>query len=441
MFNFGFPGFFEEGQKQEEGTPQGKKETKLYEVLGVDPNASLDDIKKAYRKKALKMHPDKGGDPDKFKELTEAYEILSNPEKKELYDRYGMDGIKNDGNGMGGDFNIFDLLGFGGSKKAGGAAGKKAKKGKSMLKELKVSLEDIFLGKAVKFPITRKRICKKCMGKGGENASTCQTCKGKGLVEQLVMLGPGMYSQSRKPCTTCRGEGLIFKDENKCKECKGQKVIDDKKVLDVSIEMGVPHEHDYIFTGESDEYPGTLPGDVYVRVIVEPHKLYKRKGADLHYDKEITLLEALTGVIFELEYFEGKILTIANKPFDTISHEQIKTIKDKGMPFYKDNFKNGNLYIRFTVAFPKKGDLNEKDIPKLRSLLPGPKFVPLDKSKKFEYMDEFDEDDLNPSPEGGKGKEDDEEDYTSKQHYYHSNTGGGGGEGNGNRQTVQCNQQ
>ena len=143
------------------------------------------------------------------------------------------------------------LFGFGGGR---GRKDNKPKKAKPILKELKVTLEDVYMGKMIGVPITRKRICEVCNGKGGENVQTCSSCKGKGMVERMIMLGPGMYQHSSQPCKDCKGEGKTVPEKDKCKKCKGNKVIDESKTMEVAIESGVPHEHDYIFTGESDEY-------------------------------------------------------------------------------------------------------------------------------------------------------------------------------------------
>ena len=427
-FNF-FPGsgggnFEDEGGQPEEEQAPKEKDNKLYEIIGVEVNASTDDIRKNYKKKALKIHPDKGGDPEKFKELTHAYEILSNPEKRDLYDRGGIEAVNNGGMPGAGGFDdiLGGLFGFGGGR---GRKDNKPKKAKPILKELKVTLEDVYLGKMIEVPISRKRICEECNGKGGENVTTCSACKGKGMVERMIMLGPGMYQHSSQPCKDCKGEGKSVPEKDKCKKCKGNKVIDEKKNLEVAIESGVPHEHDYIFTGENDEYPGIMGGDVYVRIIIEPHKVFTRRGADLYVEKKISLLEALTGFTMEIKQLDGTILKIATAPGDVISHEQIKTVKRKGMPFYKDAMSHGNMYVKFLVQFPKKGELKDNQIKELQKILPGPKVGPAGKKENVEFLEDFEETEMNPNPEGGKHREEDYEDMP----------------GRGQGQRVQCNQQ
>jgi len=177
----------------------------------------------------------------------------------------------------------------------------------------------------------------------------------------------------------------------------------------------VPEKYDYILSGEGDEAPGITAGDIYARVNIEKHKVFTRKGADLFIEKKITLLEALTGFNFIIKHVNGKDLTVSSAPGDVISHNSIKTIKGKGMPFYKDSFNYGNLYVKFEVEFPKKGILKEDAINNLKKILPGPKLKPLDQSSNFEYMDDFFEADLNPNPEGGRQKEEEDEEEGHRQ--------------------------
>lgn len=187
-----------------------------------------------------------------------------------------MEGVKN-GGADGSPFDIINaFFGGGGKQKQQGM-----KKAKPRLKELHISLEDVFKGKLEKIDIIRKRCCETCEGKGGKNVKTCPTCKGRKQIEKLVMLGPGAYTHTVQPCGECQGQGQIVDEKDKCKSCKGQKLVDNKKILEVAVEPGVPHEKDYIFTGESDEIPGVLAGDIYVRILIEKHPVFTRKGADL----------------------------------------------------------------------------------------------------------------------------------------------------------------
>lgn len=179
-------------------------------------------------------HPDKGGDQAKFKQLGEAYEILSNPEKKDLYDRGGMEAIKRDAQGGGGGGGFDDIFSFFG----GGGGGKKRGpvKAKTKLKELDVTLEEVYKGKMVTFKHKRQRNCETCDGKGGSNVQKCGTCKGRGIVTKMVQLGPGMYSQSQQHCSDCHGEGETIDPKSKCKDCNGKKAAMKIKTIEVALE-------------------------------------------------------------------------------------------------------------------------------------------------------------------------------------------------------------
>jgi DnaJ family protein A protein 2 len=403
FFGGGFPGF---GGSEEDTPGDSEVDNKeFYEILGVPQNASGDDIKKSYRKKVMKAHPDKGGDPEEFKRLQAAYEILSNPEKRELYDKYGIDGIR-EGGGAGMDpfESLFGGLFGGGRKKSQGQ-----KKVKPILKEIRVTLEDIYSGKMKNITYQRHRNCEGCDGKGGKDAKKCTTCKGSGMVEKVVQLGPGFISSSRSVCHECKGEGTNFDKANKCKVCKGNKIKTEEKTLEVPIEQGAPHEHHVSFSGEGDEIPGAMAGDLIVRLLIEPHKRFERKGADLFFKKKISLYEALTGCAFYVEQLDGKKLLISTYPGEVISPGTRKELKGKGMPFYKDSMSHGNLYVDFDVEFPKKNEM--KNLEDLKKILPVPKdlITNVDKSK-CQYLEEFDETGTNPHAEGGRKRSAEEDD-------------------------------
>jgi len=373
---------------------------KLYEVLGVGKEVSSNEIKKAYFKLAKEHHPDKGGDPEKFKEIQAAYEVLSNPEKKEIYDKYGLDGLTNGGGGMD---PFADLLGglFGGGRRGGGGA-KQQRKVKPVVKEIKVKLEDVYAGKLLKIPHKKQKVCEECEGKGGKNAKKCTKCKGHGVVEKIVQLGPGFLSSSRAPCPDCNGEGTTYAKEDKCKNCTGKCVLQENKTLEVAIEPGIPNEHMIQFHGDGDEIPGALAGDLYIKVLIEPHKHFERKGADLYYKKKISLYEALTGTTFQVEHLDGTKLNITSAPGEVIAHNTVKQINKKGMPFFKDAMGSGNLYIEFDVEFPKKNEL--KNLDQLKNILPVPKnTVNVDK-KACVVMQDYDDSSTNPHAEGGRSK-------------------------------------
>jgi DnaJ family protein A protein 2 len=410
MWGGGFPGFGGfSGPEEDDDRSHSNADAdnkKLYDVLGVAKEVSSNDIKKAYFKLAKEHHPDKGGDPEKFKEIQAAYEVLSNPDKREIYDKYGLDGLTNGG---GGGDPFADLLGglFG---RRGGPAQKQQRKVKPVVKEVKVKLEDVFAGKLLKIPHKKQKVCEECDGKGGKNSKKCTKCKGHGVVEKIVQLGPGFLSSSRAPCPDCNGEGTTYAKEDKCKACTGKCVLQENKTLEVAIEPGIPNEHMIQFHGDGDEVPGALAGDLYIKVLIEPHSTFERKGADLYYKKKVTLYEALTGTTFQIDHLDGTKLNITSAPGEIITHTTKKQVARKGMPFYKDAMGAGNLYIEFDVEFPKKNEL--KNLEQLKNILPATKNPANIDRKNCVIMNDYDESSTNPSAEGGRqrSRHDDDDD-------------------------------
>jgi len=204
----GFPGGFGEHP----GASREVDNSEFYELLGVSKNASPSEIKKAFRKAAIKHHPDKGGDEATFKKISEAYDCLSDPEKKELYDRYGKEGLEQGGGAAGNAEDIFSMF-FGGQGGRRGPSG--PKKGENLVHALNVTLEDLYNGKTKKIAITRKRVTYPD-GMSAENAvNVCSTCKGRGVVVKMHQIGPGMIQQMQQKCPACGGAGKSYK-EGRC---------------------------------------------------------------------------------------------------------------------------------------------------------------------------------------------------------------------------------
>lgn len=241
----------------------------------------------------------------------------------------------------------------------GGRGQPQKRKTKSVLHPLKVTLEDVYTGKNKYLEISRYRICGLCKGSGAKDPNantTCGTCKGKGMrnvVRQMQMT----IIQQTVQCSDCKGEGSIIKD--KCKECSGQKSVQQKKTLEVHVDKGANEGKRYTFQGESDEIPDVEPGDVLVEISVEKHKTFIRKGADLVYNAHITLLEALTGTELVIEHLDKRKILVKTKPGEIIKPEQLKTVKELGMPFFESPFRFGNLYISFTIQFPDNVSLEQ----------------------------------------------------------------------------------
>merc|ERR1712093_11888 len=293
----GFPFGGMGGQGMGGGRRKDVDTTKLYKVLGVEKNATGSEIKKAYRKLAVKHHPDKGGDPDTFKEISKAYDILGDEEKRTQYDQFGEEGV---GGGQGGDAgDIFDMMFNGGGGRRGGRGGGQ-KKGKDEVHPLEVSLEDLYNGKVRKLSVTRQVIDRSVPVK------TCEECDGQGVVIQMIRMGP-MVQQTQSACSSCNGKGVT---------CKKKRV---KEVLEVPVQKGAPSGHRVTFQEKSDEHPGVTPGDVIFVLNEQAHKVFKRKGADLYVEKTISLVEALCGFEMEVEHLDGRTLIVRSLPGEVIT--------------------------------------------------------------------------------------------------------------------------
>ncbi|XP_057954330.1 dnaJ protein homolog [Malania oleifera] len=345
--------------------PKKSDNTRYYEVLGVSKDASQDDLKKAYRKAAIKNHPDKGGDPEKFKELAQAYEVLSDPEKRDIYDQYGEDALKEGMGGGGGGHDPFDIFQsfFGASPFGGGGSsrGRRQRRGEDVVHPLKVSLEDLYSGTSKKLSLSRNVICSKCSGKGSKSGASmkCPDCKGSGMKVTIRQLGPSMIQQMQHPCNDCKGTGEAINDKDRCPQCRGEKVVQEKKVVEVVVEKGMKDGHKIKFPGEADEAPDTITGDIVFVIQQKDHPKYKRKGDDLHVEHTLSLTEALCGFQFVLTHLDNRQLLIKSNPGEVVKPDQLKAINDEGMPIYQRSFMRGNLYLHFTVDFPDSLSLDQ----------------------------------------------------------------------------------
>lgn len=353
--------------------PKKSNNTRYYEVLGVSKDASQDDLKKAYRKAAIKNHPDKGGDPEKFKELAQAYEVLSDPEKREIYDEYGEDALKEGMGGAGGGHDPFDIFSsfFGGSGFGGGSSrGRRQRRGEDVVHPLKVSLEDLYLGTTKKLSLSRNVLCSKCNGKGSKSGAsmTCPGCQGTGVKVTIRQLGPSMIQQMQQHCNECKGTGETINDKDRCTQCKGEKVVPEKKVLEVVVEKGMQNGQKITFPGEADETPDTVTGDIVFIIQQKEHPKFKRKGEDLFVEHTLSLTEALCGFQFVLTHLDGRQLLIKVNPGEVVKPDSFKAINDEGMPMYQRPFMRGKLYIHFTVDFPES--LSPEQVKALQKVLP-----------------------------------------------------------------------
>ncbi|KOS18881.1 Mitochondrial protein import protein mas5 [Escovopsis weberi] len=363
------------------------KETKLYDTLGVAPTATEQELKKAYKIGALKHHPDKNAHnpeaEEKFKEISHAYEILSDSQKRQIYDQYGEAGLEG-GAGAGGGMAAEDLFAqffgggsFGGMGGMGGMFGGMQNRGPPKARTIhhthKVSLEDIYRGKISKLALQRSIICPKCEGLGGKEGAVrkCAGCNGQGMKTMMRQMGP-MIQRFQTVCPDCNGEGEIIKDKDRCKVCLGKKTTVDRKVLHVHVDKGVRSGTKVEFRGEGDQSPGVQAGDVVFEIEQKPHSRFVRKEDDLLYKCEIELVTALAGGTIFVEHLDDRWLSVDILPGEAISPGAVRMIRGQGMPSYRHH-DFGNMYIQFDVKFPEKNwSCNPEVFEALRNVLPAP---------------------------------------------------------------------
>lgn len=346
------------------------KETGYYDTLGVKPTATADEIKKAYRKLALKYHPDKNPDePEKFKMISQAYEVLSDPKKRDIYDQGGEEAIK--GGGSGGDFHnpfdIFDMF-FGGG--GGSRRGRGPSKGKNVVHQLQVSLENLYNGTTRKLALSKNVICDKCEGRGGKEGAVekCKPCKGAGVQIRIAQIAPGMVQQMQTMCSECSGKGETINPKLRCKTCQGKKVNRERKILEVHIDKGMKDGENIRFAGEGDQEPGLEAGDIIIILDEKPHEVFKRRDIDLVMSLELDLVEALCGLQRTITTLDKRTLVLSTIPGEIIKPNDIKCVMNEGMPMHRNPFEKGRLIIKFDVKFPK--NIQTERIPALEKILP-----------------------------------------------------------------------
>lgn len=344
-----------------------------YEILGVEKGADKKEIKKAYRKLAMKYHPDVNDNPEsaeKFKEISEAYAVLSDENKRQTYDQFGHAGmggystedIFRDINfddifrGFGFDFgDIFDMFGFGGGRRRS-----RAEQGSDVYYDLKISLEDAVFGLEKDIEVSHKKTCPVCKGsraEPGTNSRQCAQCGGTGQVQQINRTPFGQFVNVR-PCPQCRGEGVII--DNPCHECRGKGIVRETSTIHINIPPGVEDGSRLRVAGEGDMGKrGGPPGDLYVLISVKPHKLFKRHGSDLIYEQPISFVQASLGDEIDIPTIGEGIVKLKIPP-GTQSGTSFR-IKGKGMPHLRWNGK-GNLYVKTKVVVPKKLNSKQKEI-------------------------------------------------------------------------------
>ena len=343
-----------------------------YEVLGVSKSSSPDEIKKQYRKLALKFHPDRNKSSEAaehFKEISEAYAVLSDPSKRQVYDQHGHAGV--DGRYSSEDIfqgargNFSDIFGSGGggfesifeSIFGGRGGGFTRQRGSDILYETSVTLEDVLNGKNMDITLQKQVQCDTCDGTGckpGTQKKICNTCNGQGQVKQTRNMGFASFVTAA-PCSSCRGQGHVI--ETPCTICKGQGKKNGTKKVTFGIPPGID-SGDYTVPGEGNEVPDGENGDLIVRIRVQPHSNFKRDGKDIFYDQDVSMIDATLGCKLVVPTLEGteKIKVDAGSQPNTI----IK-LKGKGVPYINSRGR-GDQYVRIVVNIPKNINKHQKKL-------------------------------------------------------------------------------
>lgn len=337
-----------------------------YDVLGVDENASQEEIKQAYRKMAKKYHPDVSDEPDaeeRFKEASEAYEVLSDEEKKAKYDRFGHAGVDQDGAGRGGfgqgDFNsfddIFDMF-FGGGK---GGRRNARRKGADLKYNLTIDFEEAVFGTEKEITVPRTEKCDNCNGSGAEPGSdvdTCAKCNGTGKIKFQQNTPLGQFVQT-KTCDRCNGSGEFVEDP--CPVCNGKGKVKQRRSVTVNVPAGVENGSRLRMRGEGEAGKNGGPaGDLFVVIRIRSHKLFERQGDDILCEVPISFVQAILGDEIEVPTLDGKVKF--KIPEGTQPGTSFR-LNDKGVPHLKGRGR-GDQHIKVKVVIPEELDAEQKEL-------------------------------------------------------------------------------
>ena len=346
-------------------------ENNLYNVLELDNTANDKEIKKQYKKLAMIHHPDKGGDPIKFKQITDAYEILSDPDKKEKYDKYGSektklhqnDDILNSMFGMGIPINVQDLGDMGGMFNVFGG-----NKHKNKVVNVDITLDDIYTGTQKNISVDISTKCRKCKGNGylNDGKIICKTCNGNKFVMISQEIGPGIIQQIQVPCNDCNQLGYTIKDDCKCDKCDSTGLRKKKEEYNLNIKKGTYDGKEIVLEKKGDYIKEfNIRGDLIIKIKVIPHEHFISKDNNLFLEQDISLGKALCGGYLNIDYLNNEQLTIDIDKI--IKPDYLMKVNGKGIPKLTDeNIIYGDLIIKFNIEFPD--NINNNKIKLLKNI-------------------------------------------------------------------------
>lgn len=329
-----------------------------YNILGVEKNASKDEIKKSFHKLAHKYHPDKqGGDAAKFKEVSEAYSVLSDEKKRAEYDTYGQTFAGGQGGAGGFDFNGFAEAfggGFGGTMDFGDIfgdifGGSRTRRGRDISIDLELTFREAVFGVTRKVLLAKIAKCDICHGSGGKPGTefvNCQTCGGKGAIRNTTQSPFGVFTATVQ-CTVCKGTGKIPKE--RCTTCRGEGVLRKQEEVEIAVPAGIEGGEMIRLSGAGEAVQGGPSGDLYVKVHVRPDARFRKDGPNIIMDLSVKLSDALLGAEYQVETLDGPLtLTVPAG----VSHGELLRIKGKGVPIAKG--KRGDFFVRVKILLPQK---------------------------------------------------------------------------------------
>lgn len=367
-----------------------------YDILGVSKSASAEEIKKAYRKMALKYHPDKNPDDsnaeEMFKEAAEAYEVLSNQDKRSRYDQFGHAGMRNGGMGGGSHMSMDDIFShfgdiFGGAFGGGGFGGgqqsrRRVNRGSNLRVKVKLSLADVAHGVEKKIKLNKYKGCDSCNGSGsekGSSPSTCPTCHGQGQVSRITNTFLGQM-QTASTCPQCGGSGEII--TNKCKECHGNGIVKGEEVVSINIPAGVADGMQLSVGGKGNAGArGGVPGDLIVLIEEKDHPDLIRDGNNLLYDLYVNFADAALGSTNEIPTIDGKARI---KISPGTQGGKVLRLKGKGLPDV-NGYGKGDLLVNINIWTPRELSKEEKEI--MEKLKTSKNFKPNPTTKDKSYFD------------------------------------------------------